>query len=125
MQPDKIRELKIMLAYFSACAVTGYGASLLHPLKPVEGLVKPSFMPPKIFITYMNAPDWLKYALAVFFISFTAISIYSRINLKAGRVIFSRIPPERLRKDSKHIFRYTVIPIFFTACYLLLFLRCL
>jgi len=120
---NKANELKITLGYFTLCALIGCIANLIYPLDHTGYLIRPSFVPHKIFNTYMIAPAWIKYALAVFFISFTMISVYARININAGKIIFSRIPPNRIRKDAGHILKYTLVPIFFTACYFILFIK--
>jgi hypothetical protein len=120
---NKAKELKITLGYFAVCALIGFIANLIYPLDQTPYLISPNFVPDKIFNTYLIAPAWVKYALAVFFISFTSISVYGRINTNAGRIIFSRIPPDKIRKDVGHIIKYTLTPIFFTVCYFTIFIR--
>jgi hypothetical protein len=120
MHPTKKpNELRNTLAYFAICAFVGYIASLIYPLDPTVYFDRPIFFPPKIFKIYNDASAWIKYALAAFFTSFSVISVYGRINTN----VFSRIPPDRVRKDVGHIVKYTVVPIFITICYLMLFLK--
>ena len=70
-------------------------------------------------------PAWLRVALLVFFVGFSVLSIYARINLRVGEKVFSRIPRNRIRRNVGHILQYTILPTIVAAYYSHLFSRSL
>ena len=69
------------------------------------------------------SPAWLRVVLLVFFIGFSMLSVYARINLSVGEKVFSRIPRNRIRRSIGHIVQYTILPTIVAAYYSHLFLR--
>ncbi len=69
------------------------------------------------------SPVWLRVLLLVFFVLFSFLSIYGRLNLNVGSKLFARIPRQQIRTNLWHISTYTVIPVVITAVYCGLFLR--
>jgi hypothetical protein len=55
-------------------------------------------------------PVAVQAGIALFLTVFSLASIYGRFNTSAGKVLFSRIPPEEIQTNVGHIFQYTVIP---------------
>ncbi|MEO1283142.1 MAG: hypothetical protein AAFV69_15595 [Pseudomonadota bacterium] len=66
-------------------------------------------------------PAWLRVVLLVFFIGFSVLSVYARINLNVGEKVFSRIPRSRIRRNVGHILQYTILPTIVAAYYTHLF----
>lgn len=62
-------------------------------------------------------PVWLKIVIGIFFLSFSIVSVYGRININFGNKIFSRIPKDQIRTNLFHIFQYTIIPVLVTVYY--------
>lgn len=63
-------------------------------------------------------PRPVQVLVAIGLVAYSLVSIYGRINPKFGARVFSRIPADRIRRDSVHIVRYTIIPVLVTVGYL-------
>ena len=68
-------------------------------------------------------PNWLRVLLLVFFVGFSLISIFGRINLNFGEKVFSRVSRNRIRGDFGHIVAYTIIPTIVAGYYVYLFVK--
>jgi len=60
-----------------------------------------------------------------FFVGFSVLSVYARINLSVGERVFSRIPRNRIRRNIGHILQYTILPTTVAEYYVNLFLHSL
>ncbi len=69
---------------------------------------------------FETMPPWAQWAVGAFLLLFSIASVVGRFSPAIGAKVFSRIPPERLRKDVGHILAYTVVPLLVTVGYLVL-----
>ena len=65
-------------------------------------------------------PLWGQILIAVGLVLYSTVSLYGRINVKFGDKLFSKVASDRIRTNTSHILRYTLIPAIVTIGYLLL-----
>ncbi len=63
-------------------------------------------------------PEWLRLSVAVALVTYTAASLWARIDLRFGRKLYRRASRRRLRRDPWHILRYSILPAAITFAYL-------
>ena len=65
-----------------------------------------------------SMPIWAQIAIAAFLVSYSAWSVYCRINVEYGARTFSRVAPGKVRTDIGHMIKYTIIPVIVTVWFL-------